>query len=72
MNSISIENDSLMNIQHISLTSIIYYILSFLDTPFAKGNLNVENNERFDKLCKNEIDADGGEILLFSWICSFD
>ena len=61
-----------MNIQHISLTSIIYYILSFLDTPFAKGNLYVENNEKFDKLCKNEIDADGGEILLFSLICSFD
>ena len=72
MNSISIENDSLMNIQHISLTSIIYYILLFLDIPFAKGNFNVENNERFDKLCKNEIDADGGEILLFSLICSFD
>ena len=71
MNSISIENDSLMNIQHISLTSIIYYILSFLDIPFAKGNFNVENNERFDKLCKNEIEADGGEILLFSLICSF-
>ena len=72
MNSISIENDSLMNIQHISLTSIIYYILLFLDIPFAKGNLYVKNNEKFDKLCKNEIDADGGEMLLFSLICSFD
>ena len=59
-----------MNIQHISLTSIIYSILSFLDTPFTKGYLYVESKV-FEKLCKNEIQADESEMLLFSLIFSF-